>query len=166
MYICSQVLGKLLLWSWAEFTPRKKKGENFQLKFRVKFLLVEFLLTFDSWNWPQESNVGQVRLEARMWTTVPWSILIYMRMTNSLHWDLSQVKRWRREKNVNFEHFQFGSSQTKRNETRIKFNSRFFSTSQKKLWHEKVFLSLFKVFSFPETFWINLRIHLHRKRSL
>ena len=56
MCVYSQVLRKLLLWSWAEFALMKKKGGNFQLKLRVKFLLVEFLLTFDSWNWPQDSR--------------------------------------------------------------------------------------------------------------
>ena len=33
-------------------SQEEKKGRKLQLKLGVKFFLVEFLLTFDSWNWP------------------------------------------------------------------------------------------------------------------
>ena len=38
MYVYSQVLSKILLWSWAEFTPKKKKREKVSIKVRSKIL--------------------------------------------------------------------------------------------------------------------------------
>ena len=59
MYVNSKVLRKLLLWNWAEFTPKKKKGGKLQLKLRVKFLQMEFFLTFDYLAYPLAYSIVQ-----------------------------------------------------------------------------------------------------------
>ena len=55
-YVYSQVLMKQSLWRWAEFTPREKKGEKFQLKLWEIPPRGILLSTFDTWNWPQEGK--------------------------------------------------------------------------------------------------------------